>query len=462
MGTLVHKLAPFVYWERTDDGVELRTPDFELILKPEVAATLERLEGSWLEGDELVIALAEYGATITVETETTVYLYRLDNYFRERGTPVSLLRKGSTESGLPLFKTGYKAIAIDDDTLDGFGQDVDPQLAKLKAVVELYERHSCSLDHNVDLIVKDCYPPVGDLVAYSPWQLEAKAFPFTDIPSGDIIVAHSEPGDSLQVPLELVCFSQAHASSGCGVASSNGVAAHSLLAEAKRLAVFEIIERDALMVHWFNGMAREEILPPVSMHERLQLLGSRGFSVTFINLTLDTVPVIVAIMQRDAESYPRLLLGLGAHADPLLAIDKALQEVEVNATYVDARVPTIEHQQDIATVMDHQYWYDQPRNHGAVWSLYSGSRRTYDEFAKSMENYSLLPAAFFVVLNRDGQSDTGIHVIRAIVPGFVPIGFGYMSEPLGMARLEELPRKLGLVSKPERRTRLGYQPQPFA
>ena len=41
----------------------------------------------------------------------------------------------------------------------------------------------------------------------------------------------------------------------------------------------------------------------------------------------------------------------------------------------------------------------------------------------------------------------GIAVVRCIMPGFVPITFGYGYEPLAMRRIYNIPLKMGIIKK---------------
>lgn len=73
-----------------------------------------------------------------------------------------------------------------------------------------------------------------------------------------------------------------------------------------------------------------------------------------------------------------------------------------------------------------------------------------DELYKETDLYSVLSEnglkLYYVDMTAKEveQLALGIKVVRAIIPGFVPITFGYGQEPLGMRRLYEIPVKLGL------------------
>jgi hypothetical protein len=60
------------------------------------------------------------------------------------------------------------------------------------------------------------------------------------------------------------------------------------------------------------------------------------------------------------------------------------------------------------------------------------------------EDFGLIVMGSMVIAFVDVFFDFGVHVARAILPGFQPIHFGHGEPRLGGTRVFELPRKLGL------------------
>src|SRR3989344_4263163 len=46
-------------------------------------------------------------------------------------------------------------------------------------------------------------------------------------------------------------------------------------------------------------------------------------------------------------------------------------------------------------------------------------------------------------LSEEFGGNAGLHIIRSIVPGTIPISFGYRQEPCGMERIEAVTKELG-------------------
>ena len=87
--------------------------------------------------------------------------------------------------------------------------------------------------------------------------------------------------------------------------SSSGAAAHTDPAEARRRALAELIERDAFMWTWIQRVSREHVEPASldgTLRDRLAAVEATGLSVALVNLTLDTLPVILCVLARRGEA----------------------------------------------------------------------------------------------------------------------------------------------------------------
>lgn len=468
-----YKLAPFCSWRQLDNQVVLRTPDYELRLKSDAATILTQLEQSWVSESPELVDLYEYRAVIRSETTRLRLLYRLDRYFSSEGLELFITRKGSTTEAAALGRDGY---LFQLGTLSsGLGQARGHRLALLKAAVELYERIACDVAYNRELILTDPIAPrlpTLELVDYAPWQWRRADFPFIKQPSGKWIEAHEVRGNcSRAVPLEVVCYPDSLTGDRCTYANSNGVASHTSYEKALLGSVWELVERDALMLHWFNKIPRERIIPPAILAGRLARLQALGFQTSFLNLTVDTLPVVLVILQREAKLYPHLILGMAAHPDPKVAMDKALQEAEINITFFDIEVKKIPNQEAVADVLDHQLWYDRSENHCEVTQLIGAEEINIAKMTPgpaTIEGISSLLHQqglqwYMVSLNQRGLEATGVWTIRSIIPGLIPIAFGFRMEPLGLPRLHKLPATLGDRKRDSARLHeSGYRIQPFS
>ncbi len=115
-------------------------------------------------------------------------------------------------------------------------------------------------------------------------------------------------------------------------ADSNGCAAGSCLEEAILQGFLEIVERDAVALWWYNRAPR----PGVRLDGFRQpyftalqeWLGRLGREVWVLDVTTDLgIPAFVAISREVPRRPGDFILGFGAHLDPVVAIGRALTEV---------------------------------------------------------------------------------------------------------------------------------------
>ncbi|SEV95526.1 ribosomal protein S12 methylthiotransferase accessory factor [Chitinophaga sp. YR573] len=110
---------------------------------------------------------------------------------------------------------------------------------------------------------------------------------------------------------------------------SNGLSAGNTREEAILQGVLELIERDATAIWWFNGLKRPAFNIDIMgehgwFHTALQQLTAAGWSVHFLDLTIDTVTPVVAAAGYFEGGF---LVGYGCHFDPRTAIIRSLTEL---------------------------------------------------------------------------------------------------------------------------------------
>lgn len=242
--------------------------------------------------------------------------------------------------------------------------------------------------------------------------------------------------------------------------NSSGMAAYTNLDGAIRRGALEIIERDAIMIHWFNRIKPKQIIL-VDVDDYITSLSLRigkiGYKLCLADLTLDTMPVIMAMATKDDSEFP-FFVGAASSERKIDAIKKAIEELEFsmwsNLKYHEELRQKVKgiSLRIISEPADHEALYMKPEMFEQLGFLTEGPIEPVndDELYKEMDLYSVLSEnglkLYYVDMTAKEveQLALGIKVVRAIIPGFVPITFGYGQEPLGMRRLYEIPVKLGL------------------
>ena len=134
------------------------------------------------------------------------------------------------------------------------------------------------------------------------------------------------------IPLAL-CYTAAPSTTGAHVCrpSSNGCAAGNGIEEAILQGLFELVERDAAAVWWYNRLQRPRARTParvsVEFEAKRREYRRDGWSLWALDLTHDIGSSVVVAVAVDGDD-DRFFLGFGAHQCPALALKRALSEVD--------------------------------------------------------------------------------------------------------------------------------------
>ena len=258
------------------------------------------------------------------------------------------------------------------------------------------------------------------------------------------------------VPAEAVYLSLA----GSASTSGSGSAAHPDAAEARRRAFCELIERDAFMQTWLRRESRPRI-DPASVPEDVEAwsrgLARRGWTATWVDLTRDTLAVVLCCLISEREG---LVVGAACDGDPVWALRRATQEALVHALHPHlAGDDTVIAPEDVRTPADHALLHRTPArlpDHAFLFA--SGDTVALAELgpARTDDPEALLQAIGLEPLTVDltRAESAPYHVVRALVAGLVPITFGWDREPWGLARVGP-----SACNLPSREARV---PHPFA
>ena len=125
---------------------------------------------------------------------------------------------------------------------------------------------------------------------------------------------------------------------------ANGTSAGNTIEEAVLQGFFELVERDATAVWWYNRLPRPAVdltsfgLPYVGALQEYYATLKRELWV--LDLTSDLgIPVFCAVSRRTDHPVEDIILGLGAHFDPRLALLRALTELNQFLPTVSGRQP---------------------------------------------------------------------------------------------------------------------------
>lgn len=381
----------------------------------------------------------------------------------------------------------------------------------LLGLLEGLERHSGARPRRATGTVQASYAVLGPLAldpracgAYPPefYARDPRYVPFTPQLKQPWIWGYSlRDQRSILVPESLAYYNLPHEVARSVMECSSGCATGSCLEEAVLHALLELIERDAFLLCWYGGAALPEIDPEScedpqtrSMLDRVALCGYR---TRLFDTRVDLeVPVVTAVAVRIDDGPGALVFGAGASPDPEQAVRAALYETafvvpefpdltaratgplrRMAANYSQVRFLQ-QHQRlfglpEMAAHADFLLGTDGDRRLGAPaalsevyrnWSLrWPRSSDLLDDLRFCLDR--VVEAGFDVVVvdqTSPEQLDAGVTSVRVLVPGLLPIDFGWgQQRALHMPRLRTAFRRAGWRGTDLTDDELNLVPHPF-
>jgi ribosomal protein S12 methylthiotransferase accessory factor len=233
---------------------------------------------------------------------------------------------------------------------------------------------------------------------------------------------------------------------------SNGCAAGNCLEEAILQGIFELVERDATAIWWYNrisrpGIALESFDQPYFLQVR-EHYAQAGHELWLLDLTHDLgIPVVIALASEMAGE--RYAAGLGCHLDLGMAVQRALTELH--------QVFDPEHRHDPlftrSEIGDESFL--RPLQGAPVHTAASHPNPCSDDLRDDLELCSSrLRAAGLELLVVDySRPDVALTTVKVMVPGLrhfwprfapgrlydVPVRLGWLPRPWVEAELNPMP-----------------------
>ncbi|MCZ4124580.1 TOMM precursor leader peptide-binding protein [Streptomyces sp. H39-S7] len=279
--------------------------------------------------------------------------------------------------------------------------------------------------------------------------------------------------------------------------SSNGCASGGCLEEAVYFGLMEAVERDAFLLAWYGRVPLPEIDPATSSRPGTRQMADRlamyGYRARFFDTRISfPIPVVTAVAQRADGGPGTLCFGAGASWDPEAALSAGLCEIATDAVKVRRRTER-DHDRLSAMAADFDkvlVLHDHPLVYGlpemaphaaflldeedgtgrppprAVAELATGRPPAADlreDLDAAVE--AVTGQGFDVVVvdqTMPEQRDLGLHTAAVLVPGLLPIDFGWQRQrALHMPRLRTALREAGRLDHDLRAADLNPAPHPF-
>ncbi|WP_013335045.1 TOMM precursor leader peptide-binding protein [Gloeothece verrucosa] len=250
-----------------------------------------------------------------------------------------------------------------------------------------------------------------------------------------------------------------------GRADSNGNAAGNTLEEAILQGFFELVERDAIGIWWYNrltcpGVDLESFNEPYLLELR-EFYRRKNRELWVLDITTDIgIPVFVALSRLTDGKEDKVIMGFGAHFDPKIGILRAATEMNQLGLGFDhddnIQLWNLQEWMTKATLENQPYLAPDERV----------SPKTYQDYEKlwtddiyedvmTCVNMAKKVGLETLVLNQT-RPDIGLSVVKVIVPGLRH--FWWRVRP---GRLYDAPVKMGRFSTPLTEEQLNPIPMPF-
>jgi ribosomal protein S12 methylthiotransferase accessory factor len=297
-----------------------------------------------------------------------------------------------------------------------------------------------------------------------------------------------QTGNPALIPAQVVLLNSTRARGEQRICygTSSGLACHSTVAEATLGGLFELVERDAVMITWHAQLSMPQI--DLDADPQLRAILERhvvptGLRFAAIDLSaINGVPTVLGVVINDVSNVGAL--GVGAASAPTLsdAAVKAILEAFQTRTWsksMQRSTPPVSDDADldraIADFDAHvRYYADVERLHLAEFLWASTERvdpregarldgETPGELIASLLAVPQLANASFYAadLTTIDVRDADLRVIRCYSPELQPLDVGYRTRFLGGARLRERPAELGMRSGPLTFAQMNPAPHPF-
>jgi ribosomal protein S12 methylthiotransferase accessory factor len=367
--------------------------------------------------------------------------------------------------------------------------------ARAAAVGEALERYSGSFAP-FDATTLATAEELGDAAVdpsrfalFHPRQLEQRGFPFVEFTRQTRLrfvkgfaVADGSPAF---VPSQLTFMSGwFEDEERVGIATSNGLACGATLEEAILAALYEVIERDAVMLAWKNRLS----LPLLdwSSDDEIGTIDRRAFGSTGLRYSvLDgsaffDVPVAIGLVHGPGNEQTALAVGGGAGETVAVAWLKALTEafgvrrwLAVQTLLDPDRAPS--EPSAVKTFDDHILFYARHKEAALAQFLDSSERRTRTTDVPMV--YGATPraqilelvrrlaekgcSAYAVDVTAPDVAELGVHVVRVIAPELCQLDVVHSARFLGGRRLYRAAFESGMSAKPFEIADLNRLPHPF-
>jgi len=392
---------------------------------------------------------------------------------------------------IPMFTTSVKSRISDENS--GAGVSFNQEVSKAKAYGEFIERYCGKCDNNefalellfdsADNLIKkgiNCLD-YGDLLPFLDCQYDRPDFPFpkyfTKHPISWVKGKNLVLNEDVYLPAKKVYlrFPCRDGELSYVYSLSTGLACGTGYSSTALNAICEVIERDSFMLSWQLSLSGELIIPDEFRNDKTEelyahinkyLFGEDELFLYDISRT-EGVYTILSFVRNNLPNSFGLIVATASHPDPEIAVLKSLEELcqSYNAAHIGLLRDNKERKcyelkpSEVNTLDKHFLYYSSSRNNRNIDFVAEDNKTV---LLSEMTNYSAgtgeadleylmdlfkkAETSIYVAdITREEIRESGLRVLRAIIPGYVDLEPDHNLRHLKSARLQSFQEKYGVA-----------------
>ena len=245
--------------------------------------------------------------------------------------------------------------------------------------------------------------------------------------------------------------------------SSTGLAAGFTIDDCILSGLLELIERDALMINFMQKLPANEIDLTTLSENNSDFVNvvKQDYNIKIYKLISDIkVPIFLTYIWTKKHGKIHYGIGASANIDSELAISKSVRESLFTYFY---SLNIMDLKQDnplkIKTLYEHFLYYQDEKFEKLLFHgekiKYVREKYDFDYLINELEKLNL--EIYFKELTTDDVKNSGLKVVKTIVPQLIDLNKTHSMQRLGAERFFSVPRKLNLQFS----TELSTDPHPF-
>ena len=243
--------------------------------------------------------------------------------------------------------------------------------------------------------------------------------------------------------------------------NSNGCASGNTIEEAILQGFFELVERDAVGIWWYNKIVR----PAVNMEsfniayvlKLKEFYEKHNRHMWVIDITTDLgIPTFVAMSRRIKGEPEEIVFAFGSHFDPSVALLRAVTEMNQFMPHMFSGTPGEYTYKDKSAVS----WWKTARLAENPYLAPGSEEKKFSDYENISSDDLLTDIKICQKIIEDlgmellvmdqTKPDVGLNVAKVIVPGM-----RHMWQRVGPGRLYEVPVKMGWLKKQKKEAELN-------